>query len=259
MLFPVAVEFGQVSGSGQPLPAGRRFGMLKGMAKPLTKIVSLITPKRRWAQFSLGTMFVVMTGLCVWLAVQVNRANRQREAVAYVVSLGGKVGYDYQYRTGEYSPAALPPVPAWLMNLCGVDWFASVALVQVPSKAANDDVLNHLTAFQSLRSLDIRGRGVTDSGLGLLARCEGLEKLWLANTDISDAGMAILSKLPRLRYLVLRRTKISDSSIEQLATMQSLEDLDLSGTRITPVGAKGLSKKLPNCRLTIREWCGHGN
>jgi len=30
------------------------------MAKPLAKLVSLITPERRWAQFSLVTMFVLV-------------------------------------------------------------------------------------------------------------------------------------------------------------------------------------------------------
>jgi hypothetical protein len=51
------------------------------MAKPLAKLHSLITPKRRWAQFSVATMFVVVTVLCIWLEVVVNRVHRQRDAV----------------------------------------------------------------------------------------------------------------------------------------------------------------------------------
>ena len=46
--------------SRTPLPSARRRGMLVGMAKPLAKLVALITPKRRWAQFSLLTMLVFM-------------------------------------------------------------------------------------------------------------------------------------------------------------------------------------------------------
>jgi hypothetical protein len=42
-----------------PLPTARRRGMLRGMAKPLATLVSLLKLKRRWAQFSLGTLFVV--------------------------------------------------------------------------------------------------------------------------------------------------------------------------------------------------------
>jgi hypothetical protein len=101
-------------------------------------------------------------------------------------------------------------------------------------------VLERLTAFQHLRSLDIRGRGVTDLGLVHLARHECLEKLWLANTDATDAGMASLAVLPKLKYPVLRGTRISVLSLDQLTTIQTLEELDLSATRVTTVGAEVL-------------------
>jgi hypothetical protein len=42
------------------LPAARRRGMLTGMANPLARIVALITPKRRWAQFSLKSLLVMV-------------------------------------------------------------------------------------------------------------------------------------------------------------------------------------------------------
>jgi hypothetical protein len=67
--------------------------MLVGMARPLAKLLSMLTPKRRWAQFSLASLFVVVTILCVWLSVVVNRAHRQRDAVAAIEALGGEVGY----------------------------------------------------------------------------------------------------------------------------------------------------------------------
>ena len=44
------------------LPPARDAG---GMARPLAKLLSMRTPKRRWAQFSLATLFVVVTTLCV--------------------------------------------------------------------------------------------------------------------------------------------------------------------------------------------------
>ncbi|HEV3022128.1 MAG TPA: DUF1559 domain-containing protein [Pirellulales bacterium] len=44
------------------------------MAKPLTKLVSPLKPKRRWAQYSLDLMFVVVTALCAWLGAVVNPA-----------------------------------------------------------------------------------------------------------------------------------------------------------------------------------------
>jgi hypothetical protein len=59
------------------------------MAKPLAKIVVLLTPKRRWAQFSLATMLVVVTVLCVELSMVVAPAERQRRAVAAMEALEG--------------------------------------------------------------------------------------------------------------------------------------------------------------------------
>ena len=38
-------------------------------------------PRRRWFQFSLGSLFVLLTVLCVWLGVTVERARKQRESV----------------------------------------------------------------------------------------------------------------------------------------------------------------------------------
>jgi HEAT repeat protein len=46
------------------------------MAKPVTRLVSLLKPKRRWSQFSLATMFMVVTALCVWLSERVDPIRR---------------------------------------------------------------------------------------------------------------------------------------------------------------------------------------
>jgi hypothetical protein len=47
------------------LPAARRRGMLVNMPKPIAKLVSMLKPKRRWAQFSLGTLLLTLRGLAV--------------------------------------------------------------------------------------------------------------------------------------------------------------------------------------------------
>jgi hypothetical protein len=43
------------------LPAARRRGMLMGMVRPIARLLSMLTPKRRWAQFSLATGIITMT------------------------------------------------------------------------------------------------------------------------------------------------------------------------------------------------------
>ena len=67
--------------------------MLVGMAKPLAKLVKLLTPKRRWAQFSLATLLAVVAVLCVGLSLVIAPAERQRRAVAAIEELGLKVEY----------------------------------------------------------------------------------------------------------------------------------------------------------------------
>jgi hypothetical protein len=66
------------------------------MSEPVAKIVALLTPKRRWMQFRLGTIFVVVTVLCIWLAAHTNRARKQREAVCAIKAWGGSVRYDFE-------------------------------------------------------------------------------------------------------------------------------------------------------------------
>jgi hypothetical protein len=40
---------------------------LAGMLKRLATLAAVLTPKRRWTQFSLATMFVIVTALCMVL------------------------------------------------------------------------------------------------------------------------------------------------------------------------------------------------
>ena len=45
-----------------------------------------IKRRPRWLRFSLRTLLVVMTVLCVWLGIKVNAARRQKEALTAVLN-----------------------------------------------------------------------------------------------------------------------------------------------------------------------------
>src|SRR5438132_567105 len=113
-----------------------------GMAKPLGKLASLLTPKRRWAQFSLGTMFIVVSLLCVWLALLVNQAHRQRAAVAAIEKLGGIVGY------GE------PAIGDWLPTIAR-DAFVPVVDVNFFKCAITDDDLACLDGLHQVEFISL--------------------------------------------------------------------------------------------------------
>ena len=67
-------------------------------------------PNRRWFQFRLRTLLIVVLVLSLplsWFAVRMERARRQRAAVEAVSELGAIVYYDWEI---DYS---LPGDPIW--------------------------------------------------------------------------------------------------------------------------------------------------
>jgi hypothetical protein len=88
-------------------------------------------PKLCWFQYSLLTLLVLVmlcALACSWLAVKLQHAKRQREAVAEIVKLGGAIHYDWHL----YGKHETNRTPKWLRSLLGNDLFQSVSLVGWP-------------------------------------------------------------------------------------------------------------------------------
>jgi hypothetical protein len=134
------------------------------MAKPLAMLFSMLTPKRRWAQFSLATLLVVITVLCFGLRLVVVPAERQRRAVAGIEALDGTVGYtEPDQGTNEAIYRSI--LRRWLPR----DY------------------------VEEVRSVYFDGpQVVTDAGLVHLQGLTGLRQLFLDRTQLSSAGLAQL-------------------------------------------------------------------
>ena len=94
------------------------------------------------------------------------QAELQKAVVAEITELKGTVYYDYQVdESGQPIENAQPPVPDFLRNRLGEDFFANVVAVDLSGTRADDDVLEYLRKFSALKRLDVTGTRVTKKRL----------------------------------------------------------------------------------------------
>ena len=213
------------------MPTARPRVKLEVMDKPLTKLVALFTPKRRWAQFSLATMFVVVTVLAfgfAWLAVQINQANRQRNAVAQLRESGVSVWYKYGLdESGMVLPDSTPCGPEWLTRIFGDDVFFNARAVAFRPASSDSDLIP-LQQLVGLVYIDFLNARVTDAGMAQLQQLHDLEGVDISGTRVTNAGLEHLSKLSKLKWVVVENSSITDAGVFKL------------------------QKALPNCRIIRR-------
>ena len=205
------------------------------------------TAKRRWFQYSLRTLLLLVLLACIgtsYTAVRIDRAKQEREASEAIERVGGLVQYDYQPAQGPFQVQP-PPGPAWARKLLGENFFAHVVGVNLEPFAraslVTDRDMEPLEKLRQLRSLDLAGcRRVTGAGLAHIEGLRGLEDLSLTNTAIADAGLVHLHRLSRLRRLNLCGTAVTDAGLEYLQGLAQLEELCLMGTRTTDAGLEYL-------------------
>lgn len=238
----------------------------------------------RWLRFSLRTLLLAMTVLCIWLGMKVNAARRQEEAVKAILSLHGSVFYDYEMvpmpgQPDHLSPYSVlstlsripalgmgpapkeppvPPGPAWLRTLLGEKYFRNVYQVSFGGQLHESD-LAQFKKLPALRVLyfgrcEIIGerpsiwRRFNDSDLGFLDSLRQLKELGLGSIGINGSGLAPLLKMKQLTRLNFRGSQINDSGMEHIVKLTQLQRLELDENAITDVGMKQLQN------LTSLEW-----
>lgn len=177
------------------------------MFRWLAILARVVVPKRRWMQFSLGTLLVVVAALCVWLAWHVELARRQREAVTELHKLRVAV----LYRTpglrdnGEQEPA-------WLRRVLGAAYREPVTYVGFQHAAKLQDeperigqALALLAELRGLKRLSLEGLPVTDNDLMHLKSLAELQRLDLSYTEVTADGVARLQQaLPNCKIVRFR-------------------------------------------------------
>jgi hypothetical protein len=155
--------------------------------------------------------------MAIGMGALVNRAERQRRAVAAVRHLGGEVAY---------SNGGLSWSPDWLRAWAREDYFQTVTAVSL-----------------------VNVTQVTDADLTHLEGLTGLQRLWLQDTQVSDAGLEHLKGLNAIQELDLSNTRVSNAGLNHLKGMSSLQRLWLINTQVSDEGVAELRAALPSCNI----------
>ncbi len=205
-------------------------------------------PRRRWFQYSLRTLLLVMLLASIgmsWFAAKLQPAREQREAAEAIEKLGGSVTYDWESDVSRSEP----PGPAWVRNLLGENFFGNVVGVSLENTHVTDAAIEHVKGFSQLQDLDLMDTPVTDAGLEHLKALTQLRMLSLDETRVTDAGLEHLKGLTQLQNLDLAGTLVTNAGLEHLKRLTQLQWLRLDGTRVTDDGVKKLKQVLPTCTI----------
>ena len=105
---------------------------------------------KRLLQVSLRMVLVGTTILCIWLGVKVQHVNEQKRAVELVKKHGGVVLYDYNCNGWTLKEDADPPGPNWLVDMIGVDFFATPEVLTFSSEFSDPVRLTGLTKLRMI-------------------------------------------------------------------------------------------------------------
>lgn len=197
--------------------------------------------RRRWLQFSLRTLFVVMTIVAVWLGMIMHKARKLRQSVDAITAAGGAVYFHHQMEQQKLD--ATPPGPAWLRRLVGDEPFVTPFYVELRGPDVTDEfIAEHLRSMTSLEEVDIESPNVTDAALAHLRSMRHLHRLFLDCPRLTDAALPHVASLRELYRLSLNCPRLTDASLSHIATLPKLGGLELNSPHLT---ASGLDQLQP--------------
>jgi hypothetical protein len=214
------------------------------LARDMTAAPNSPPRKRRWLQFSLRTLLIVMLvvgAICGWIGNRLQRARHQEQVVEQLTKLGASVCYDFEWEEFGEDPLAFtlldfesprtPPGPKWLRSLVGDDCFRRVVGVHFDYGGQSDEVAQLAGTLDDLVCLTFglgdAGYHLTDAGLAKLGNLRKLEQLEVDNcAKITNDGLRVLRQLTNLERLVLLNTdQIDQSGLRHIAGLTKLHSL----------------------------------
>ena len=207
-----------------------------------------ITEKHRgrWLSFSLRTMVLLLTVVCLflgWIGPKWVEAQREKAAVEMIAAAGAMIQYDYQDNWEHGDPDPVPHGAFVLRYLLGEHILSRATTVYFypgskPNEAA--DILPELTQLRTVTfGTDVE---LTDASVEALAGCENLTKIWMASGVISANQLAILSRAKSIQHLNLCDRSASDACLQQLHRFPNLRSLSIDSTLTTDIGFQAIAE-----------------
>jgi hypothetical protein len=182
--------------------------------------------------------------------VWTHRARQQARIVKHIREHHGSITYDWERRS---------PVPQWLLDRLGEDFFHSVAGALV----RGDVDMKAVSRLSSIQHLTIWKYNLTDETLAPIARLRDLRTLTIqsdkhvpATTRIGDASLALVARLPRLEKIYLDGQDFTAKGLGALSQSRSLRTvwINYCHTSVTQADVQPLVQSGRFQRLMIRKW-----
>jgi len=207
--------------------------------------------KRRWLNISLRSLIVIWSLVAVWLAIQVNRARTQAQAVRELGEVGNIVyAHELVPSAGggnRYDIGAEAPGPRWLRHQVGDDFFREVERIAI---SPTDRHMTMVSELPQVQGIAIAAYKLTDAGVRKLAHLTKLKRLQLHHGHgLTDDAFTFLGRLHNLEYVDIRTTPVGDRTLSYLEACSTLKQVVISNTLVTQGGIEKLKNALPNARV----------
>jgi Leucine-rich repeat (LRR) protein len=191
-------------------------------------------PHRRWMQFSLRTLLVVVTltsfllGYVAWEREQCRQGQQSLNKLEQLMtSSANKVEKVSSTR------------PGWLKVLLGNDAFRGVKSVELRDTSLSDSDLHPLAAFPNLHSVRMEAPNVTDAGISQLRGLKAAEQFhFVRNRRVAGKCWEVMDGWRQLRSLSFADSDFCDGETPDFSALTNLKELDLSQSNINSPGAK---------------------
>src|SRR5262249_36119434 len=192
-------------------------------------------PKRRWFRFSLSSLLLLITAICLWLGLKMNQVRSIRLVVAEMNRVNGTIVFEHEQAAPGQAPYD-PPGPKWLRQIFGDEFFEEVFQIHINDDAADDQTMALIARLPQVKEVVVISDGVTDKGLAALAEARGLRCLKPLSSRLTPACLRSLARAKDLQTLSFEIPVasvrvghscpvIDDSWLPEIAKLTQLQNL----------------------------------